>query len=290
MLISYNLEKLKNIILDFNHLTGISIAVYDTHFNKLAAVNPPQENFFCNLIRSSPEGDTRCNRSDCELLEKCAMCKHLLIHNCHAGITDAAVPIFINSMLMGFIIVGQVGEKTAAPRAFSEIYEKIKDLGLDYRRLKQSYESLTFFDRPKIDSAVKVVSMLTQYIWFENMIHPDFNSEFEKLIEYVGTNLDKPLKVSDLCHQFSIPKNELYKAFHQHFNCTVNDYVSRLRLTHAEQLLKTTQLPIYEICEQCGFNDPHYFCRWFKKEKGVSPLQYRKQYLQGHEYKLHSDK
>ena len=288
MLISYNVEKLKKVILDFHHLTGISIAVYDTDFTPIVAGKSDQRTFFCNLIQSTPNGQRRCYASDNALLNRCVECGQAVVtHRCHAGLADTVVPIFQSGTLMGFIIFGQVCEKKESPASFSEIYECVKDLGLDYEALKQAYKSLTFFDRQKIDSAAEVISMLTKYIWLEKMIQPKFNSEFEKLLEYISTHLNEPLTVSLLCHKFNFSKNALYKNFHFHFNCTVNEYIAQKRLTHAERLLKTTSMPISEVCVQCGIDNYYYFCRLFKKEKGVTPLQYRKQFVPantGNEY------
>ena len=281
MLISYDREKLQKAINHFYSLTGISIAVYDTYFKPLAVAKSSQPNSFCAMIQSTPEGMSRCIRSDHMLLKECMERQCSVTHCCHAGLTDTAVPIISNNnTLLGFILFGQVGDIGDDSPHFSEIYEKVKDMDLKWPNLETAYKELTFFDSQKIDSAAQVVSMLTKCIWLENMIQSESNNDFEKLLEYVQTNLTEKLTVFGLCRKFNVSKNALYQYFRVHFDRTVNEHIRYLRLTQAEHLLKTTNLSIYEICEIVGIDNYHYFCRMFKKEKSITALQYRKQYLQ----------
>lgn len=52
-------------------------------------------------------------------------------------------------------------------------------------------------------------------------------------------------------------------------------YLQNLRLTHAENLLGTTNLSIGEIALASGFSDGNYFARFFRLKHGVSPRKFR---------------
>jgi AraC family transcriptional regulator, melibiose operon regulatory protein len=45
-------------------------------------------------------------------------------------------------------------------------------------------------------------------------------------------------------------------------------------------MLRCTSIPIGEIAERCGFNSSSYFIQTFKKKEGITPLAYRKYFLQ----------
>ena len=280
MLLHYNEEKLKSVIMDFYNLTGISISIMDTEFNHIVRYPDPL-NAFCTYVQTSKEGKRRCALCDCEVINRCIELRCPISHRCHAGLTDTAVPIISNGVILGFIMFGQVfgAEEKSVP--FPEIYKNVKDLDLDAEILRDTYESIMFFDAKKIESASKIVSMLTKYIWQEQMISPEYNADFEMLLKYIDTNVSQPMTVSFLCHKFNISKNALYANFKKYFGCAINEYINRQRILRAEQLLKTTCLPIYDICERVGIGNYNYFCRLFKKEKGTTPLQFRKQWLNG---------
>ena len=54
------------------------------------------------------------------------------------------------------------------------------------------------------------------------------------------------------------------------------DYVIRLRMLHACELLRETSAAIGEIADQVGFQDSNYFARQFKQVIGTTPTQYRR--------------
>ena len=67
--------------------------------------------------------------------------------------------------------------------------------------------------------------------------------------------------------------NALFKSWS---GMTPTKYRNKLRVVHAQSLLKNTNLAVNEIAEICGFHDPFYFSRIFGIITGVTPTDYRK--------------
>lgn len=53
------------------------------------------------------------------------------------------------------------------------------------------------------------------------------------------------------------------------------EYITRKRIAESVRLLNTSNLKVYEIAEQVGFRDPHYFSICFKKQMGVTVKEFR---------------
>lgn len=70
------------------------------------------------------------------------------------------------------------------------------------------------------------------------------------------------------------------KLFVQEFGVTPQQYISRLRLATATELLQSGYYTVGEIAERCGFNNINYFSAFIKKETGLPPLRYRDRLLQ----------
>jgi two-component system response regulator YesN len=66
-----------------------------------------------------------------------------------------------------------------------------------------------------------------------------------------------------------------------HTGQTFVEYVTRIRVEKAMELLKYTNLKTYEIANKTGYRDPHYFSLTFKKNAGVSPTEYRDKFSGG---------
>lgn len=83
--------------------------------------------------------------------------------------------------------------------------------------------------------------------------------------------IDYDAFASDLC----ITRVQLNRKIKAITGYTTTEYLLLLRLKHAKELLKTTDLPIVEVALECGVDNISYFGSLFKKHVGVTPMQYR---------------
>ncbi len=68
----------------------------------------------------------------------------------------------------------------------------------------------------------------------------------------------------------------LYKKIKSITGMSTNEYINKLRMEKALQLIQTTKLSFTEIAEQVGFTTPSYFSTAFKQYTGQTPTQYKK--------------
>lgn len=273
MLINYDIEKLNTALQDFYNSTGVNIQFRTSDFTCLS-INPRTHNNYCKSIQSTTEGKKCCYYSDEILLKKCKESKQPQMHICHAGLIDVAVPVLYNDTILGYIILGQMKREVDFPT----VEKNISELGLDLSQMKEYYASLSFFDYDKIQSISNVASMLAKYILLENMLKPNINSSLEKAIDFINKNLDKDLSIRNISQSIHISQSVLYKCFHNHFGCTVGEYINTMRIEKSIQLMKNTDLSIEEISRLAGFASATYYGRIFKNKKGITPLKFRKEY------------
>jgi YesN/AraC family two-component response regulator len=57
---------------------------------------------------------------------------------------------------------------------------------------------------------------------------------------------------------------------------TFTDYLTKLRLEKAKELITTTNMKLYEVCERVGYTNAEHFSRIFKKTVGCSPKDYKR--------------
>ena len=101
-------------------------------------------------------------------------------------------------------------------------------------------------------------------------------SQCKKLIL---SNLNRnELNVKHLADSLQCSADYLSWLFKQETGDNIISYIREKRFERARELLKASHLNISEVAWVCGFNDPGYFARLFKKQFEVTPKEYRSAY------------
>lgn len=94
-------------------------------------------------------------------------------------------------------------------------------------------------------------------------------------ILYMSEHLSQPLRVTTLAALANLSPAYFTVLFKEQTGCSPRDYLHLLRIHHACQLLRRTNLSVKEIANQLGYQDPFHFSRQFKTFQGVAPSEYR---------------
>lgn len=97
----------------------------------------------------------------------------------------------------------------------------------------------------------------------------------EKAKEYIRENFQKDLTLDEVSKVVDISPYYFSKLFKQETGENFIEYLTKVRMKNAEELLKDSDYSIKEICVASGYSDPNYFSRIFKKYEGVTPSEYR---------------
>jgi transcriptional regulator GlxA family with amidase domain len=90
--------------------------------------------------------------------------------------------------------------------------------------------------------------------------------------------MKEPYSLETTAAAAAVSTRTLLRHFRDVQGMTPLDYLQRLRVERARQLLEVTVLDLPEILEQCGYHDPSAFRRLFLRETGLSPSEYRARY------------
>lgn len=259
MHILYHDEKIQQILYDIFTLTGIKIAFCDNEYHY--RFGSPDTNDFCQALQENGKNKCLCCESDNRLLEKCRASGTYEFHLCHVGLYDAAMPVEKDGITAGYVIMGRIRCPDSPQTVLQE--EPL---------LSKLYQNIPVFSKQRLESLKRLIPN----ILFSDAIRIETESEFETIKNYISEHLSEDLTVSSLCKQFYLSKNHLYRYFEKNCNCTVNHYITGLRILRAKEQIVETEKPLFLIAEENGFQNYNYFCRRFKQQTGHSPSEYRK--------------
>ena len=102
------------------------------------------------------------------------------------------------------------------------------------------------------------------------------NAEMEYAIQYFNKNYSSNISIEDYAASRGMSVSWFIRSFRQYVHTTPMQYLVERRMANAQMLLETTSYNIAEISTLVGYDNPLYFSRIFKKQKGMSPTEYRK--------------
>ena len=95
---------------------------------------------------------------------------------------------------------------------------------------------------------------------------------------YIRGNFEKPLQLIDVAEFCGVSPTYLSRLFPEHLRLSFVDYLTAIRMKVAEELLLENRMPVKEIARSVGYQDPNYFSRIFKKQKGIAPTSYLQEF------------
>lgn len=96
-----------------------------------------------------------------------------------------------------------------------------------------------------------------------------------RLIRYVRDNCEKDISLKAMSHLFNVNTAYLGQLFMNETGEVFSNYLNRVRIEKAMQLLKTTNINAKEVSGKVGFTNPSYFYSVFKKITGMSSSEYK---------------
>jgi AraC-like DNA-binding protein len=94
-------------------------------------------------------------------------------------------------------------------------------------------------------------------------------------VSYVATNYPEKVRLATAAQLCDLSPFQFSRNFKKEHGFTFRDFVVRLRIERAAELMKDSAVSVTEAAFVVGFNDLSYFARMFRRQIGVSPSHYR---------------
>ncbi len=101
------------------------------------------------------------------------------------------------------------------------------------------------------------------------------DSVVRKAMLLIEQNLQSPMPLADVSGQLGIGRRQLERRFQRDVQLSPAEYRSKLRIERAKWLLQNTDLDIFEVGLECGFQNGAHFARSIRRSLGASPTQIR---------------
>ena len=108
---------------------------------------------------------------------------------------------------------------------------------------------------------------------------PYCRSVFSEVLGYIANNINAPyIDLPETANKFGYSADYFHHKFRRETGMSPKRYIALLKINSAKELLLNSNLTVEQVANKTGFNDPNYFTRFFKKETGYTPMNFRKNY------------
>jgi len=160
-------------------------------------------------------------------------------------------------------------EMTATVRAWKSISCVSEEAG----RLERDSEGLAGWHpwRLWLDGVRTAIGKLTSEAGIDRYLMV----KIFRVAEWSRRNLNKGITQEEAARTVHLSRGYFSECFKRCAGATYHDFIRRLRIERAKELILTTDLAVWDVAIQCGISDEAYFRKLFRQETGLSPRAYK---------------
>jgi AraC-like DNA-binding protein len=264
----------------FGDATGLPLTLRSSEAWQVAQQHSPQRNPFCAMMARQSRSCAACLQVQQELTEKCR--DNPATVQCFAGLVDTAVPVKLGQETIGYLQTGQIMFRKPNPRQFKRVTRQLSDWGLEFQsdELEQAWMNSRVLTNRQYDAAVQLLGVFAEHLSIaSNQIAvQQANAEppaITRAKKFIADHQTETLSLGQVAKAVNMSSFYFCKMFKKATGLNFTDYVSRVRVERARNLLLNPNLRVSEIAYEVGFQSLTHFNRVFRRIVGKSPTAYR---------------
>ncbi len=266
----------------FTDATGLPIRLRAIDSWSLPHHGRRNENLFCEMMSRKSRSCAACLQCQQDLSEKATQEAATVV--CEFGLCDTAVPVRLGDQLLGFLQTGQVMKRKPTNAQFERTARLCQDWGVPVPRdeLKKAFFNTRVVGARQHDSIVQLLSIFAQHLSMisNQVLVQQQNSEppvITKAKAFIQDHQHEDISLGDVAKSVNTSTFYFCKMFKKVTGINFTNYLSRVRIEKAKNLLLNPNLRVSEIAFEVGFQSLTHFNRVFRKIVGQSPSEYRSQ-------------
>lgn len=264
----------------FSEATGLPVSLRPVESWQLPHHGKRNENPFCAMMAQKSRSCANCLQLQQKLSENATHEAYTAV--CEAGMSDTAVPVRLGEKLIGFLQTGQVFRKKPSAAQFDRTAKMIAQWGVetDLSKLRDAYFDTRVLPPKQYASSVRLLTIFAEHLsMVSNQVVVQQQTAEPPVItrakQFIHEHQSEDLSLGQVAKAVNTSTFYFCKMFKKATGVNFTDYLSRVRIEKAKNLLLNPNLRISEIAYEVGFQSLTHFNRVFKKIVGQSPTEYR---------------
>jgi AraC-like DNA-binding protein/ligand-binding sensor protein len=264
----------------FSEATGLPLSLRPVEFWQVPHEGKKAQNPFCALMAGHSRSCAACLEVQGKLSADTGQTESTA--TCFAGMRDTAVPLRLGNHLIGFLQTGQVRVKQPSANQFKRATRQLLEWGLkvDLNKLEDAYFHTRVLTAKQYESMVRLLVIFGEHLALvsNQLLVQQTSSEppaITRAKKFISENQNSDISLTAVARAVNTSTFYFCKLFKKATGLHFTEYVSRVRIERAKNLLLNPNARVSEVAYEVGFQSLTHFNRVFKKLTGQSPTLYR---------------
>jgi AraC-like DNA-binding protein/ligand-binding sensor protein len=260
--------------------TGLPLTLRPVEFWQLAHRGQPNENPFCARIAQTNRGRAAYLEVEQSTVDAARIRPATV--RCFANLCHTAVPVKLGERTIGFLQTGQVALELPSAAGFEAIARQLAEwaVPIDLKPLEAAYYRSRVLSQDQYVGLIRLLEIFGQQLSaLANRITVQDGAAEPPIIRraraYIAGHYGDPVNLDEIARVMHVSTFYFCKMFKKATGLTFTDYLGRVRVEKAKNLLLNPHLRASEIAYSVGFQSLTHFNRIFRKITGEAPTGFR---------------
>ena len=244
-------------------------------------------NPFCSLMAQSSGTCAACQQAHAELQQRVRDSLGPQVISCFAGLTEFAVPIVVGRQHVATLLGGQVFQRKPTQAQFARLTQRLRFLEIqdELPRLEATFFQTRVTSPKQLQASAQLLTIFAKFLaeaanrdLLAARAHDALAINIAK--HFILAHADEQLHLRDVAEQVHVSTQYFSKFFKKATGIGFSEFLARVRVEKAKELLSNPVLSITEVANQAGFGSLSQFNRVFHRFAGGSPKSYRASLLE----------
>jgi AraC-like DNA-binding protein/ligand-binding sensor protein len=272
----------------FGEATGLPLTLRPLEAWRPVHESNALENPFCTLMAKTSRTCAACLEVQEKIAENPGPGPRTVL--CFAGLSDTAIPLRFGHELVGFLQTGQVFVGKGPEKGqFGRLAKQLVDWGIktDLSKVEEAWFHTRVLKPEQYQAMVRLLGIFAQHLAIvgNQVVTQERNAEPPAIVrakQYIAAHQDQELSLGEVAKAVNTSSFYFCKLFKKATGLNFTDYVSRVRVEKAKNLLLNPNVRISEVAYEVGFQSLTHFNRVFRRISGESPTEYRRRLPHAH--------
>jgi AraC-like DNA-binding protein/ligand-binding sensor protein len=265
----------------FVETTGLPLSLQPVEAWQLALRTHPKESPFCAIMSKHSRTCAACLEVQDQARSQGKQDGPTTIR-CFAGLCDTVVPVRLGSEVFGYLQTGQVFPHTPTRNQFARTARQLVEWGLkvDLAQAEEAYFHTRVIGPKQYEAMVRLLAIFAEHLSMvsNQLVVQQENAEPQMITrarQFIDEHQAEDLSLAEVAKAVNCSTFYFCKMFKKTTGLHFTEYLARVRIEKAKNLLLNPNLRISEIAYEVGFQSLTHFNRVFRRLVGESPTEYR---------------